>query len=293
MKFLVVGYLEYDSGKTVLALSLVRLLSGMGRKVLPTKPIAAHSVWHQYQTVVNSRRLGLLVGWDAYRLAEAVGALNAVHVLNPIDLLISPLDPARSGGVAERPLNVALMRLTYCSRGPKVNHFICDDTVEAAPKLIAEEIRALAGELKPRPERVNLEEALNILEREAARVADECLTLVEEMAEDVVIESFNNAAVPTPRALPADYVLAVSPGRVDLYGGERYGETVAALWSIGRAATLTVNEVTRYLKPIDTEWIKPAAENYEAAYEEALKQLLTRGLEGGRGEKGDKFSSSP
>ncbi|RLE70333.1 MAG: ATPase, partial [Thermoprotei archaeon] len=105
MRLLVVGYAEYDSGKTSLTLQLIRKLRAGGRRVIAAKPVAGHSAWYQYETVVHSAELGLLVGEDAYRIAVELGMLSRVAVLNPVDLLISPLDPFKARGRVEEPLN--------------------------------------------------------------------------------------------------------------------------------------------------------------------------------------------
>ncbi|RLE88699.1 MAG: hypothetical protein DRJ67_01260 [Thermoprotei archaeon] len=276
MRLLVVGYLEVDSGKTSLALSLVRALKARRRLVLAAKPVAGHSAWHQYQTVINSRRLGLLVGEDAYRLAEEVGTLDRVQLLNPVDVLIAPMDPAKAGGLVEEPLNIALMRVTSCAEGLKVAHFLCEDVIKRAPLLLAHELMEVARSLRPAPRKLSLSEAREILEREAGARADECLELLERECEDLVVESFNNAAAPTPRSLEADYVLAVAPGRIDLFEGSEYKEAVSVLTSLGMLTKLTVGEVSKYLKPLHTVWVRPVAESFEEAYREPVEKLLRR-----------------
>ncbi|RLF05778.1 MAG: hypothetical protein DRK00_03530 [Thermoprotei archaeon] len=276
MRLLIVGYLETDSGKTSLAISLIRALKARRRIVLAAKPIAGHSAWHQYQTVINSRKLRLLVGEDAYRLATEVNMVDKVQLLNPIDVLIAPMDPARTGGLVEEPLNIAIMRVTSCGRELKVDHFICEEVVEKTPRLLAYELREVARSLRPPPKKLSLLEAREVLEREASARADECLALLEKECEDLVIESFNNAAAPTPKSLKADYVLAVTPGRVDLFDGSEYREAVSVIASLGMLTKLTVGEVSRYLKPLHTAWVRPVAEEFEEAYKRPVEELLTR-----------------
>lgn len=276
MRLLIAGYLEVDSGKTSLAVSLIRALKAKRRQVLAAKPIAGHSAWHQYRTVVNSRRLKLLVGEDAYRLAEELGMIAKVHVINPVDVLISPMDPAKTGGLVEEPLNIALMRVTSCVEGFRVAHFICEDVVAKAPRLIARELLEVAHSLYPAPRRIKLQKARELLERNAGPLADKCLERLERECEDLVVESFNNAATPTPRALEADYVLAVAPGRVDLFDGSEYREAVNVLASLGMLTRLRVGEVCKYLRPLHTAWVRPVAEDFEEAYREPVEALLKR-----------------
>ena len=278
MKFLVTGYLEVDSGKTSLALCLVRALKSRGRLALAAKPVAGHSAWHQYGTVVRSRELSLLVGEDAYRLAAEVGMLDRVHVLNPVDVLIAPMDPAKTGGIVEEPLNVALMRVTRCAGVVRVEHYVCEEVVNAAPHLLAQELVELARCLRPAPRQLSLREARELLWREAGACADRCLELLKGECEDLVVESFNNAAAPTPGSLDADYVLAVAPGRVDLFEGGKYREAVSVLASLGMVTKLTVSEVCRYVEPAYTAWVRPVARDFEEAYREPVEEVLKRVL---------------
>jgi len=270
MKLLIVGFLEYDSGKTSLALSLLKQLKRYD--FIGVKPIAGHSVWHQYITVIYSLKLGILVGEDAYRIADLIGMTDILPLLNPVDLLISPKDPYLSSGEIERPFNVALMRVSNC-RGDDIvsEHYICEDVVRGVPPTIRHVIDILRRKLKPRPKSTNLREIHEFLLKRAGSIADACLKKVYEEYENVVIESFNNAAFPTPLSLDVDYVVAVSPGKVYIYDGEEYIEAINAITSVGRFYDLRVNEVMKYVKPLKEFNIMPCAENYDIAYNEVAK----------------------
>ena len=276
MRLLVVGYAEYDSGKTSLTLQLIRKLRAGGRRVIAAKPIAGHSAWYQYETVVHSAELGLLVGEDAYRIAVELGMLSRVAVLNPVDLLISPLDPFKARGRVEEPLNIALMRITLCSKpgGISVVHYVCDEVLEKAPPTVANAIRELASKLRPKPKLISLELAKRLLWEEAGPYADKCIKLLIDECEDLIVESFNNAATPTPSSLETDYVLAVAPGRIDVFEGSEYRKAVEVLATLGMWTSLTVGEVSRYIKPLWTVYVEPASNHFVNAYDRPVEEIL-------------------
>jgi len=270
MKLLVVGFLEYDSGKTSLVLSLLKQLRKYN--FIGVKPVAGHSIWHQYVTVSYSLKLGILVGEDAYKIANLLGMTDMLPLLNPVDLLISPKDPYISNGEIEKPFNVVLMRVSNCQGNDVVSeHYICEDVVKDVPPTIRHTIDMLRRRLIPRPKFTNLREVYKFLLERAGNVADTCLKKVYAEYENVVIESFNNAATPTPLSLDVDYVIAVSPGKVYVYDGEKYAEAINVMASVGRFYDLRVNDVVKYVKPLKEFNIMPRAEKYDIAYNEVAK----------------------
>jgi len=267
MRVLVVGFLEYDSGKTSLMLSLAKKLKN--KNFMVAKPIAGHSAWHQYETVINSFKLGLLVGEDAYKLASTIGKIDMLHLINPIDLLITPLDPLLARGEAEKPLNIALMRTTEFEGGKiSTEHYICYENIRRSPLTLRKILVKLAKKLDAKP--LSYAECYDILMKKSDMIANKALKEIYDNFSLIAVESFNNVAFPCTLALEVDYVLAVSPGKVVIYKGEEYNKAVKIYSSIMRLPTLTVNEISRYLKPIQEFNTPPLPRRHVNAYKEVL-----------------------
>ena len=264
------GFLEYDSGKTSLMLSLAKKLKN--KNFMVAKPIAGHSAWHQYETVINSFKLGLLVGEDAYKLASTIGKIDMLHLINPIDLLITPLDPLLARGEAEKPLNIALMRTSKFESGKiSTEHYVCYENIRRSPLTLRKILVKLAKKLDAKP--LSYTECYDILMKKSDMIANKALKEIYDNFHLIAVESFNNVAFPCTLALEVDYVLAVSPGKVLVYRGEQYKKVTKIYSSIMKLPTLTVNEMSKYLKPIQEFNIPPLLRKYANSYKEVLKWI--------------------
>lgn len=259
------GLLENDSGKTSVATSLVREARSRGIKALGVKPVGGHSAWGQYDTLVRSLKYRMLVGEDAYRLWLASGRAEPLEAISPLDVLTAPPDPenVRSFeeylGLSENIANVAVMLRVTRLKGDRfvTRHYLAEENLEKAVSPLKDDIRELAGLVKA--ERITGEELLELAARASEHV-DSILRRLLPKYELFVVESFNNAALPTPLCLEADWVVLVAPGRAYVYQGDKYSKAVESLVSI-RGPNITTLEVSRYLKPLGTVALLPRSKS--------------------------------
>jgi len=261
MMVLVVGLLGNDSGKTSVATSLVREARSKGVRALGVKPVGGHSAWGQYDTLVRSLRYGMLVGEDAYRLWLASDKAEPIEAISPLDVLTVPPDPEHARSfeeylvLSENLADVAVMlRVTRLEEDRlTTSHYLAEENLERAVPSLKDSIRELAGLVKA--ETVTGEELLGLVAG-AAEHTDSILRRMLQKYELVVVESFNNAALPTPLCLEADWVVLVAPGRAYVYRGDRYSRAVESIVSI-RGPNITTLEVSKYVKPVGTVALLP------------------------------------
>ncbi|MEM1851864.1 MAG: hypothetical protein QXK14_04965, partial [Acidilobaceae archaeon] len=92
LKILVSGLYHMDSGKTVLASSLVSALKKVGFKVMGFKPIGSTDIWSYPKILDEVVRAKAVVTRDGLELYRATGAFNPT-TLNPVGGLSIPIDP--------------------------------------------------------------------------------------------------------------------------------------------------------------------------------------------------------
>ncbi len=258
---LVVGLLEFDSGKTSVATSLVREAREEGLDAVAAKPVGAHNAWNQYGSLIRSEKLGMLLGDDAYRLWLASEKSEPPELLSPLDVLSSPPDPCALSDLSTylsaitNLLRMAVMiRISKASgRGVNICHYVIPDNLERTLPLLRRRVKKLASVLRAEP--LESEELVNIMYSSIKHV-DTILSELASRHELLIIESFNNAAYPTPFSLEAYKVILVTPGRAYVYEGREYARRASALSSLNKAG-VTTYEVIRDLEPIATVSLIP------------------------------------
>ncbi len=251
---LVVGLLEHDSGKTSVTSSLVAEARSRGIDAVGVKPVGGHSAWNQYETLERSIELGLLVGEDAYKLWRVSGAEEPIEVLSPLDMLTAPPDPESVGGpsgflmVPDNILELAvLLRISRVERGGVVTkHYAVKRNLRRLSSKLRSRVEVLARKVGAEP--VSRSELLELAVG-AADAVDSALRYVARKHKLVIVESFNNAACPSPLCLQADKVILVAPGRAYVYDGRSYARAVRALASV-KGLNVTTPEVVGKLKPL-------------------------------------------
>ncbi len=215
---LINGLLPYDSGKTYLTIALARVLMDKGCNVLVYKPVAGHSAWYQFNTVINSLKYGILVGEDVVKYRELLGLKVKFELINPIDFLLAPLNPRLLTNINEyltllgdQFSQLVLMRLSNCRNDITQYYVVEDNIVKIVPEL-KPWIKKLVEKFNPKP--VSIEFLLNIVKStHTSEILDYTLRELKERADIVIVESFNNAAIPYFNILDdVDLVLTVTPG---------------------------------------------------------------------------------
>ncbi len=286
MRVLVAGLLRHDSGKTSFTLELISSLQSIGLKPYPYKPIGGHNSWYQYHTLVNSIRLGKLVGEDAYKLAEATGYLDEVEIISPLDFLLAPLDIRHYidrvrlylDYLADTDRQIVLFRHTLLAGDTWYStHYVVEDnlshTIDSMRESIIEFIEKTGDCI-----RVSRRQLMSFLySDELYRGLDNILEYHCSRHQLVIIESFNNAATPIPSALNSIYVVVVAPGRVLVYNGEDYARAVEIAGSI-RCFLETVDTasvITLLRKPIASlEW-RPRLKSVEGLSSPASEKVAS------------------
>jgi len=259
---LVTGLLPYDSGKTWVSIGLVRALRSLGVKACYAKPVAGHNAWSQFPTVLKSLEYGILVGEDASIATELLG--GDLRTVNPVDLLLVPHDPESYPSlrdyyehVEEQVGHVVLARFSSCRGGGDRHLFVRENYSRILPSMrswIDRLVEAL------RAEETTMDELLRLLK---SRGTEEellaCLSKLREGHEVVVVESFNNAALPFAGLLNhVDLPLLVAPGYVALLDRDSFArrvvESAMKLGDMGLAMDQVVTQsmviAAEYLEPV-------------------------------------------
>lgn len=265
VRVMVSGLLPYDSGKTWLGASLVRLLLSYGARVGVYKPVAGHNAWSQYPTVVESLRRGVLVGEDVIKYISIVGDID-VELVNPIDMLLAPPDPLNYlstsiyrylDDLENQFKQIVLARVSFCSNR-STQHFIFRDNIEGIAPPLREELKMLATKLSAIEG--SFEDFIQRLR--SSYIEDElmkCLKRIEMEREVMVIESFNNAIAPFRKILDGiDILIVVAPGAIAIYRNIRdvvkaVDELVGRYGERGFEAAHLLSRV----KPSATQYIRP------------------------------------
>jgi len=264
MLILIVGLLKFDSGKTSLTASLVKEARSRGVDAVAVKPVGAHNAWNQYDTVLKSFEMRVLVGSDAYRLWKASDQVEPIEVLSPFDILIVPPDSEKTG--FDRYLDIvenlfsqaALARLTKIEEHSfKSKHYVIKDTLRETTRPLHRILTRLSRFLQA--EEIEIEDLLQISYSSGMEI-DKVLEYLLEKHELVIVESFNDAACPTSICLNADRVILVTPGRAYVYSGVEYKKVLESFSEI-KGLNITTPEVVRLLKPILTTNLTPKPSN--------------------------------
>lgn len=290
MIILVVGLLKYDAGKTTWVIELLELMKQLGLRAIPFKPVGGHNAWYQYNTLKHSIELGKLVGEDAYKLAKTSGLMDMVDVLSPIDILLAPLDPSLYDGdyrryvdessLLEKQAIIARTTLPYGATY-STTHYIIEDNYARIIKSLRNDVEKLVGKIGSTIS-ISSEKLLELLESPDTSFR---LGVIQERLEEkgdvLVIESFNNIALPIPSAAKADYVFVVTPGKILLYSGSDYRKALAVYGTISRILAYETASIISLIKnPIlALDWEprlieKPVVAKPSKAAEKALSIVL-------------------
>ncbi len=229
MNVLITGFLPYDSGKTTLAKSLIEEAYERGIDVGFSKPISGINGWYQYEYVVKSIEVGLLIGEDLFKLHTAAKSLDPIEYEGPVVTLLLPPDPEKVGwevGVytsVSLPNQISVIRISDLE---KTKHYYVPSNVERTVESLKSQIERFLNIVNAEP--IEAEESEELL-LNSRNIADRCLNYLKKKHEFFVIESYNNAAAPTANSLEVDVVAVVAPGKVAVFSGNDYRRAVLAL----------------------------------------------------------------
>lgn len=268
MKILVTGLLPYESGKTWFVVSMVDIFKDIGFSPGYFKPVGGHSGWYQLDTLIHSMELGVLVGHDAYVVAEKLGLLDLVDVISPLDIMTFPIDPFKEGVSTRMYIDMmsSTNKITLITRLTNVwendggfervhTYIVARDTYEKLPDTLRESVDVLLEKLR-KPNTVFIEANTTFIEKVLENPStyesiDHILELLANKHNPLIIEGYNDVAAPTPASLSIDIAVVITPGKVAIYRGQRYRQAVELLAIAGRPWTVTVSKVFDILgKPL-------------------------------------------
>lgn len=242
---LVVGVSE-DSGKTLLAASLVSALRGEGVRAAPFKPYGATELWRHPGILGEIARRRLVVTRDALIHARVSGL--PLELVNPAALIVGVEDASRRGW---RPLHAGpplprlgvLARLSVC-REERVDtlHLVNIEALERLPRGLQGPVVDAAAALSPHPLRAGDEMIDRLVRGGFHAEVESCLGRLSREAEVIVIESNSDVPLPSPSAYAADLVLVAAPGVAGVVEGGRYRKSLEAL-GVVRGGIASVSEV--------------------------------------------------
>lgn len=263
MLILIVGLLEFDSGKTSITVGLIHEALGRGINAIGMKPIGAHSGWYQYDTLERSMRIGVLVGEDAYKIWMASKCKEPIEVISPIDILTAPPDPDALGlgvsylnqlcNVWAQMVLVRLPEVSHDSTKIASKHYLALDNILKLSGTMRKIILKLASEVKATA--LRSKRIIGIL-FSRLRVIDNIIEYLDKKYDIVFIESFNNATHPAEKALEADRVILVAPCKAYVYDGKDYAKVIKS-FDRSRLLYLTTKDIIPYLRPIFKVEIMP------------------------------------
>lgn len=225
MRILVNGLLPFDSGKTTFSLFLIRELRNVGISLKPLKPLAAHNAWYSYNTLIRSQELGILAGNDALKYFDETHL--DIREINPFAVLYAPVD------LEYFQYNIDYYNSLMNNGFPVLIRFSCEKDEYFGvnyrgiiPKSLSQAMDQLFNQFNPHI--ISLNEIREIIES-SWKAVDICIAKRFNSNEELLIESYNDAAAPTNLSVYVDIVFAVTPGKAFAIKGEEFRKVVSFL----------------------------------------------------------------
>ncbi len=259
---------EFDSGKTTVSKNLAQLLGDMGFRVEYFKPLSGHNYWFHYEHTQRCLERGELVSYDAWRLAKVTDTQLPLTVINPIHNLFVPAtidtpNPIFTNSLAQLGWDSVLVmkRITQVIDDVVENRLlVAEDLIRAHSVVLStDEMQRLTSGNQIIPIK-SLEEAQAFQDAVYEGVLNEALAYVEESADVVIIESFNNSLWPWEGLHAVDAFLHVGPGHMFLYAPEKMKRAVDYAKRHGEPIrSVTGPRVYDLLKPLRRIRLVPGA----------------------------------
>ncbi len=266
MRLLVVGRDRVDAGKTTFSTGLLDRIGGVG-----FKPRAGNDYWFDHDDCLDALSDGRLYGKDARRLAAASVGAPAPESINPVHRLWRPAR-GHSPGLVGRDDRTFLVDRVADEYVVNAGATVPDRVASSLPLDAAATVDSVSR--------------LNEFTRERYLPAFGGLADRIASTDRAVVESYGDVATPLSDLSP-DAVAVVQPGRVRVYGGDRWA--TACDVTAGHAGTdpgtgsleQRVGDVETHLSPVATVDLPPlsaadrrdpsaVADAYEVAYDAVI-----------------------
>ncbi len=282
IKVLVTGYLASESGKTILAASIISALRREGFDSIGFKPVGATELWFKPWILEESRKRRLVVTADSLVLEKASKFSVQIQVLNPVAGILAPIDPSKLGWVDSffdfyylvPPRRLGLLRLTSCLGSDITTvHAINQGVQDKLADPIAQVIEETASHLNPPPTPITIRDLEYIMDEEAAAIADTCLNHLEDR-EVIIIESNADIAAPTRKSLESKLVIVASHSIAAVVDGERYSKAVSLRSIGGKPWSINSRDALNLAKAKITINLTPKNEPLEGYEPEEINELI-------------------
>lgn len=283
---LVSGLLTYDSGKTWFVIGLAKAMLEKGYSVAVFKPVAGHNLWSQYKAFQYSVKAKMLLGEDVIKYISHLGIGDKPHVVNPIDILLAPPNPAKY--VLNRNLisyledldnqfkQIVLARYSDCEYDVS-RHYIFRSNIENLSPHIQRIVEDFS--LIVKAEDMSIEDFIAKLRSYNAEAnLDKCLSRLSQGRDFVIVESFNDAATPYIKLLDRITTLfIVMPTAVAIYNDvEKIRNMVFSGIKKFGDASLRAYNLLHNIPPENIVNLNPRASEVENdnAFEELIKSIV-------------------
>ncbi|MFQ5833817.1 MAG: hypothetical protein ACE5H4_14005 [Candidatus Thorarchaeota archaeon] len=247
-RVLLVGMNTFDSGKTTYAKLAAESVSESGSSVEYFKPLSAHNYWYSYSHTQSCLKREMLFSYDVATVRGVIGSKVHEYVSNPVHRMYAPT-------ISERPFSgvVSTLGLAGWDSVISMQRFSTPDesgvvsTTLVAEALIEEGGLILTSEEADRlmrgTKKMGVSSFEEIREFENAHYEEyvsDAFSAVENVADLVIIESFNDTVWTWEGLDHVDIALVIGPGQVFQYDPKRLRK--AAL--LKRRSNMPIREVT-------------------------------------------------
>ena len=241
-RFLVVGMNAFDSGKTILAGQLVRFLNETNRVSEYFKPVSGHNYWYRFYHTQWCLENCKLISYDTAYVRKISDSKVDPFLSNPVHRLVVPAKLRKPESTLPTTLSLGGWdSVVAMQRFSRPGTHGVDSVMLIAKQLISQDKLLLTSEMAeqlsknttPIPVK-SLEEVQAYEAKHLESTVIKSFEVLENSAEAIVIESFNNAAWPWEGLDFVDRVIVVGPGQVFLFDPERFRK---AAFLINRGAS--------------------------------------------------------
>jgi predicted P-loop ATPase/GTPase len=259
-RILITGMNAHDSGKTTFAIQYLDKLLKDGYSVEYFKPISGHNYWYHNSHTRTCVELGQLFSLDAKKVRQQYSSKVHIYTTNPIHTLYVPAKIERPSQVyftttlALAGWDAVLIMKRISQSSEKGVHSV----MLVANSLLADDLLLISREEVDKLSSSSEIIPISTME-EIYAFEEQCLEsriqtsfeYLENSAEIIVIESFNNSAWPWENLDYVDKVFTVGPGHIFQYDPERFRK---ATFMLKRGSLpireVTLNRVDDLLKPV-------------------------------------------
>ncbi|TFG13198.1 hypothetical protein EU537_06870 [Candidatus Thorarchaeota archaeon] len=265
-RILIIGVHTYNSGKTRVAAQIMDYLQNNDASGEYFKPLSAHNFWHNYSHSENCLESSSLHSKDAAYVRRFYESKLPLEISNPVHRLYAPALTERP--LASLPSTLAIAGMDSVLVMQRFSH-PKDDAIEST-NLLAKELIDSDSVLfsKENAEKMTGDAVVESISTFSEAHAFEegmleghigdSFDWVEERADIVVIEAFNDTVWPWEELTNVDSIIAVSPGQAFRFDPERMLKAVQiSTYSNASIREVSFSQVSDLIKPISKMRVYP------------------------------------